>query len=111
MTQYDVTISSKGQLVLPKEVRDKFRLSAGSRLKILIDGEQIILRPRSIGDELQDLVLTDLARDGKPVTEENIREYQSKLNKALDTIVAEADQEYKAKEYISLSELKKEDNV
>ncbi len=109
--EYDVVMSSKGQFVLPKEIRDKFKLSAGSKIKIIIDGEQIILKPRTVADELQDLIRADLAKDGKPVTEETVKEYQTKLNKALDAVVAEAEQEYKAKKYVTLADLKREDNV
>jgi AbrB family looped-hinge helix DNA binding protein len=108
MTEYDVTISSKGQFVLPKEIRDKFKLSTGSKIKIIVDGESIILKPRTIADELQDLVIADIVKDGKAVTEKNIREYQTKLNKAFDIIVAEAELEYNKKEYVSLAELKRE---
>ncbi|MBP2636787.1 MAG: SpoVT / AbrB like domain protein [Firmicutes bacterium] len=105
--EYDVVMSSKGQFVLPKEVRDKFKLGAGSKVKIIIDGEQIILKPRTISDELQDLIRADIAKDGKPVTEQTVKEYQVQLNKALDSLVAEAEQEYSKKEYVSLSDLKK----
>lgn len=106
--EYDVVMSSKGQFVLPKEVRDKFKLGAGSKVKIIIDGEQIILKPRTISDELQDLIRADIAKDGKPVTEQMVKEYQVQLNKALDSLVAEAEQEYSKKEYVSLSDLKRE---
>jgi len=112
MTEYDVTISSKGQLVLPKEIRERFRLGMGSKIKVIVDGERIILKPRTISDELQDLILADIAKDGKPVNEETLREYQMKLNKALDSLVAEGEREYKAKQYLTLSDLRKEeDNV
>lgn len=106
--EYDVVMSSKGQFVLPKEVRDKFKLGAGSKVKIIIDGEQIILKPRTISDELQDLIRAGIAKDGKPVTEQTVKEYQVQLNKALDSLVAEAEQEYSKKEYVSLSDLKRE---
>ena len=106
--EYNVTISSKGQFVLPKEVRDKFKLSTGSKVKIIVDGETIILKPRTIADELEDLVLIDIVKNGEYVTEETIRKYQTKLNKAFDVMVAEAEQEYSKKEYISLAELKQE---
>ena len=39
-------ISSKGQLVLPKAVRDAYGLSAGSEVDIESVGETIVLRPR-----------------------------------------------------------------
>ena len=105
MTQYDVTIWSKGQLVLPKEIRNKFRLNSGSKIKVIVDGEQIILKPRTVADELQDIILAEIAKDGKPINEETIKEYQIKLNQALDKLVATADQEYNAKEYVSLANL------
>ena len=108
MTEYDVTISSKGQFVLPKEVRDKFKLSTGSKIKIMVDGETIILKPRTVADELHDLILADIVKDGKAVTEEIVREYKTKLNKAFDAMVAEAEEEYKKNEYVSLAELKRE---
>ncbi|MPL67829.1 hypothetical protein SDC9_13532 [bioreactor metagenome] len=108
MTEYNTTISSKGQLVLPKEIRDQFNLSTGSKIKIIVDGEQIIIKPRTVADEFQELILTDLAKDSKPINEATIREYHIKLNKALDTLVADAECEYRKKEYISLDDLKKE---
>ena len=47
------------------------------------------------------MIVADLARTGKPVNEETIKANQHDLNKALDTMVAEAEQEYAAKEYTS----------
>lgn len=108
MTEYVVTISSKGQLVLPKEVRDKFKLSTGSKVRIIAKGDTIILKPRTIADELREHILADIENDGKVVTEETIRTYQTKLNKAFDAMVAEAEEEYLKKEYVSLAELKRE---
>jgi AbrB family looped-hinge helix DNA binding protein len=62
---------------LPKEVRDKFKLSTGSKVKIIVDGETIILKPRTVADELRDLILADIEKDGKTVTEATIRLYQN----------------------------------
>jgi len=105
MIQYDVTISSKGQLVLPKEIRNKFRLNSGSKIKIIVDGEQIILQPRTVADELQDIIFAEIAKDGKTINEETVKEYHIKINQALDKMVATADQEYNAKEYVYLADL------
>jgi AbrB family looped-hinge helix DNA binding protein len=41
-----VKISSKGQLVLPKAVRDAYRLDAGSEVEVEASGDVILLRPR-----------------------------------------------------------------
>lgn len=110
--EYDVTISSKGQFILPKEIRDQFKLSAGSKVRIIVDGETIILKPRTVADELYDLIIADIQKDGKTLTEESIRMYQTKLNKAFDALVAEAEEEYLKKDYLALSEFKQEtDNV
>lgn len=111
MTEYNVIISSKGQFVLPKEVRDQFKLSSGSKVKVIVDGDIIILKPRNIADELQELILADIVKDGKRVTPENVKEYQMQLNKALDHMVAEAEQEYDNKEYVSLDDLKRKNHV
>ena len=48
MTQYvsEVTaISTKGQVVLPKSIRDKLGLITGSKLIVFTDGENILMRP------------------------------------------------------------------
>jgi AbrB family looped-hinge helix DNA binding protein len=40
-------VTSKGQIVIPAELRRKFRIETGTRLEITDDGERIILRPIS----------------------------------------------------------------
>ena len=48
MTEYlaDVTaMSSKGQIVLPKPIRDALALLPGAKLMVLSDGENILLKP------------------------------------------------------------------
>jgi antitoxin PrlF len=48
MSQYltDVTaVSSKGQIVLPKPIRDTLSLVSGARLMVMCDGENILLKP------------------------------------------------------------------
>lgn len=87
-------------------------LSQNNEPSFKIDEEQIILKPRSFGDELKDLIISDLARDGKPVSEQTVKEYQTQINRALDSLVAEAENEYGKKEYVSLADLKqKNENV
>ncbi|MBP2651474.1 MAG: SpoVT / AbrB like domain protein [Firmicutes bacterium] len=108
MTEYDMTVSSKGQFVLPKEVREKFKLSAGSKVKLIVDGEQIIIKPHTVADQLQDIIRADLAKEGKTVNEDTVKEYQAKIAQAVDALVVEADREYNAKQYITLAQLKKE---
>ncbi|MDO4962408.1 MAG: AbrB/MazE/SpoVT family DNA-binding domain-containing protein [Eubacteriales bacterium] len=38
-------LSSKGQVVLPKTIRDSLELSAGSKFLIFSDGQNILLKP------------------------------------------------------------------
>ena len=48
MTQYmtDITaVSSKGQVVLPKEIRDSMQIEPGTKLMVISDGVRIILKP------------------------------------------------------------------
>jgi AbrB family looped-hinge helix DNA binding protein len=48
------TVSSKGQLVIPKEIRDHLEIEPGTRIGILVEGNRIILQPsnRRLLDEL-----------------------------------------------------------
>jgi len=107
MKQYDVVMSSKGQFVLPKEVREKFKLTTGSRIQVVVDGEQIILKPRTAADEFKDLLLADILRDGREVSAETLREYQTAFNKTVDSLVMEAEEEYKSKQYVTIADLKR----
>ena len=38
-----ITVSSKGQIVIPKDIRDALRLKAGERLAVTVKGGKIIL--------------------------------------------------------------------
>lgn len=46
-----VTLNDRGQLVIPKEAREKFNLSAGKRLIVLSDENGIALVPAEIFEE------------------------------------------------------------
>lgn len=39
------SLSSKGQVVLPKSLRDKLSLAPGSKFLVFSDGENILLKP------------------------------------------------------------------
>ncbi len=48
MTRYisEITVvSSKGQVVLPKAIRNKLKLNAGTKLMVFSDGDNILLKP------------------------------------------------------------------
>lgn len=68
-------ISSKGQLVLPKAVRDAFGLGPGSEVEIESVGDTIVLRPHSRKARRKytiDEVAGFLKYDGPPVTIEDM---------------------------------------
>lgn len=68
-------ISSKGQLVLPKAVRDAYGLSAGSEVEVESAGDVILLRPRPKKARKTytiDEVAGFLKYDGPPVTLEDM---------------------------------------
>lgn len=49
----EIAVSSKGQIVLPKEIREALRLREGDRLRVEIEGDLVTLRPvqaRALGD-------------------------------------------------------------
>ena len=66
MSQYltDVTsVSSKGQVVLPKAIRDRLQIGTGAKLMVFSDGTSILL---------------------KPIPEPDISEFQELMNSAAE---------------------------
>ncbi|NIQ06345.1 MAG: AbrB/MazE/SpoVT family DNA-binding domain-containing protein [Candidatus Korarchaeota archaeon] len=43
---YEATISSKGQMVIPKPVREKYHIRKGSKVKVIAGKDAIIIKPR-----------------------------------------------------------------
>jgi len=41
----EITIDGSGRVVIPKEVRERLHLPAGTRLRLLEDGERLMLVP------------------------------------------------------------------
>lgn len=48
----EATVAERGQITLPKAVRDALGLTKGSTLKVELDGGRIILR-KDVGDALR----------------------------------------------------------
>ncbi len=46
----DTKLSSKGQVVIPKDIRDALRLSPGERLRISREGRRIVIESIEAGD-------------------------------------------------------------
>ena len=61
-----VTLSSKGQLVIPKAIRDDAQVAAGSQLEVRFENGEIRLRPIvAAGATTLDEVAGCLARSGR----------------------------------------------
>ena len=75
------TLSSKGQVVLPRLVRSKLHLAPGTKLLCEIQGDSVILTPEHpirperehVIDDLTGLRLTRKSGDFEPVTSEMVK--------------------------------------
>ena len=43
------TISSKGQVTVPQEIRNRLGLAAGDRVEFIVEGEHTVIRPARSG--------------------------------------------------------------
>jgi AbrB family looped-hinge helix DNA binding protein len=43
--KYSSSISSKGQVTVPQEIRNRLGLSTGDRVEFVIEGERTVIRP------------------------------------------------------------------
>lgn len=68
-------VSRKGQIVIPKQARDKLGLTTGTVLKVQVAGKRVILEP------LQELPKEAFIRAGSDVTEPIIREAKTSSDK------------------------------
>ncbi len=76
MTSASTSLSVKGQVVIPKKVREALGLRPGARLLVNVVGDEILLRraPTGIGKRLYGIYRgTDLLRD---LREERRRELE-----------------------------------
>ena len=89
------TLTTKGQVTVPKEIRDKFNWKEGTKLKFYLDGEELKVREVTIADEMEDLLLkdlNDLGYTGKEL-KAKLLERKEVLNKTFDKFIEERLQE------------------
>lgn len=75
------TLSSKGQVVLPRLVRSKLHLTPGTRLVCVVQGDSVVLTPEHprrfvreyITDQLTGLRVTKAPDGLEPVTTEMVK--------------------------------------
>jgi len=60
MTIDKTRLSSKGQVVIPKRIREEMQLNAGDDLVVIRKGNQIIIRPLTLEHLIEE------AREGLP---------------------------------------------
>jgi len=70
-------VSRKGQIVIPKQIRDMLGLVPGSILEIRVEGKKIVLEPT------QELPKDMSVKAGKEVVESLLLEAKSTSDKAL----------------------------
>lgn len=89
------TLTSKGQVTVPKEIRDKFNWKEGTKLKFYLDGEDLKIKQVTIVDEMEDLLLKDLMKLGYKGQElkAKLLERKDALNKTFDKFIEERLQE------------------
>jgi AbrB family looped-hinge helix DNA binding protein len=46
---YEVTITSKGQMVIPKQLREQYNLKRGTRVRVIVGGDGLLIKPSSEG--------------------------------------------------------------
>ncbi len=73
------TLSAKGQVVIPKEVRDRLRLRPGDQLDVIEQGGGVLLRrssaePRLSLEEAEHRLRALIRYDGPPVSIEEMNE-------------------------------------
>jgi len=74
--EHRTVVSSKGQVVVPKPVRDALGLVPGTVLKVRVEGKKVILEP--VEEPPEDVFV----EAGPAVTEEVLREAKALSDKA-----------------------------
>ena len=73
MTSATITLSSKGQVVIPKEIPNELHWEAGTRLSLVSSAGGVTIKaiPRGTGRRLEDLIGM-LKHDGAPLSTEDL---------------------------------------
>ncbi|MBI4454819.1 MAG: AbrB/MazE/SpoVT family DNA-binding domain-containing protein [Acidobacteria bacterium] len=66
-------IGEKGQVVVPKDIRDHLHLKPGSTVVFEVRGDGVILRPEKTGKEFVDQFCTTRRKLRKPVSIKQIK--------------------------------------
>lgn len=77
--KYEVKITSKGQLTLPKALRERLAIGRGSKVVLELRKDEVALKPRKVGivDKLVGLGKTK--KSGLELHEEFVKEVERRL--------------------------------
>ena len=67
--QYVTTISQKGQIVVPKNIRDQLNIKPSDPLKVTMGNKTIIVEPLTSIEEF-----VGMFKVGKPITKKDIKD-------------------------------------
>ncbi|MBP1996132.1 AbrB/MazE/SpoVT family DNA-binding domain-containing protein [Paenibacillus eucommiae] len=110
---FDIQVNDRGQITIPKQLRDQVNIFPNDNLKIDIDEHgRLVLYKKDLIDDLEDLIKRDLINEGYAEEDfaEKILERKKELAKSLMKMVEESDEEFERGEFTSLEDLKKELN-
>jgi AbrB family looped-hinge helix DNA binding protein len=52
MGQVYITVSSKGQVVIPAAIREELGIEPGTRVAVRLEGQELVLRPETLAAKL-----------------------------------------------------------
>ena len=81
-----VKTSSKGQIVIPKEIRDALGIKPGSILNIYVEGKKIILEPSSSPPN----IFVDLGERSEQILKESRKIDEERMRKLLRDLGVES---------------------
>jgi AbrB family looped-hinge helix DNA binding protein len=83
MEQY-LTVSSKGQIVIPAGMREELGISAGTRIAVRLEGGRVILDPESLTAKLRRVEqMRGMTAGGRPGTEILLEDRQQEREREL----------------------------
>lgn len=62
------SVSSRGQIFLPKKIRDQLQITPGTKIIVITDNKNILLKPIQVSDISEFKSLTDFAEQWSEIT-------------------------------------------
>jgi AbrB family looped-hinge helix DNA binding protein len=75
MRQAYVTVSSKGQLVIPAAIREELGIEPGTRVAVRREGQELILKPETLAAKMETIrKLRGITAEGPSLCDELLEE-------------------------------------